>query len=79
MKKAVPIIVHENNNCAMNLAEAGMKSNHTLGAHIVEENEGGSMDGLTNMTCGTITPTNLRMRMKLVAHIRSRETTAFLN
>ena len=39
-KKAEPIIVHENNNGAMKLAEAGMESNHTLGAHIVEKNEG---------------------------------------
>ena len=39
-KKAESVIVHENNNGAMKLAEAGMESNHTLGAHIVEENEG---------------------------------------
>ena len=39
MKKAEPIIVHEINNDTM-LAEAKMESNHTLGAHIVEENEG---------------------------------------
>ena len=36
-KKAKPIIVHENNNGAMKLPEAGMESKHTLGAHIVEE------------------------------------------
>ena len=28
-----------NNNGAMKLAEAGMESNHTLGAHILEENK----------------------------------------
>ena len=39
-KKAEPIIIHENNNGAMKLAETGMESNHTLGAHIVEEHEG---------------------------------------
>ena len=38
-KKVKPIVVHENNNDAMNLAEAGMESNNTLGAHIVEEME----------------------------------------
>ena len=36
-KKAEPIILHENNNGAMKLAEAGMESNHTLGARIVEK------------------------------------------
>ena len=40
-KKAKPIIVHENNNGAINLAEAGMESNNTLGAHFVEGKEGG--------------------------------------
>ena len=39
-KKAEPIIVHENNNGVMKFAEAGIDSNHTLGDHIVEENEG---------------------------------------
>ena len=38
--KDEPVIVHENNNGAMKLAETGMKSNNTLGAHIVEEKEG---------------------------------------
>ena len=38
--KAEPIVVHENNNGAMKLAETEMKSNNTLGAHIVEEKEG---------------------------------------
>ena len=39
-KKAELIIGHENNNGAMKLAEAGMESNHTSGAHIVKENKG---------------------------------------
>ena len=38
--KAKPIVVHENNNSAMKLAEAGMEPNNTLGAHIMEEKEG---------------------------------------
>ena len=33
------IIVHENKNGAVNLANTGLKSNNTLGAHIVEEKE----------------------------------------
>ena len=39
-KKAEPVVVHESNNGAMKLAETGMESNNTLGAHIVEEKEG---------------------------------------
>ena len=38
--KAKPVVVHENNNGAMILADTGLKSNNTLGAHIVEENKG---------------------------------------
>ena len=38
--EAKPIVVHENNNGAMKLAETGMESNNTLGAHIMEEKEG---------------------------------------
>ena len=38
--KAKPIVVHENNNGAMKLADTGLKSNNTLGAHVVEEKEG---------------------------------------
>ena len=38
--KAKPVVVHENNNGAMKLAEAGMEPNNTLGAHIMEEKEG---------------------------------------
>ena len=37
---AKPIVVHENNNGAMKLAETEMESNNTLGAHIMEEKEG---------------------------------------
>ena len=37
--KAKPMAVHENNHGTTNLANTGLKSNHTLGAHIVEENE----------------------------------------
>ena len=33
--KVKPIVVHENNNGAMKLAEAKMESNNTLGAHIM--------------------------------------------
>ena len=40
LKKAKPVVVHENNNGSMKLAEAGMESNNTLGAHIMEEKEG---------------------------------------
>ena len=35
--KAEPIVVHENNNGAMKLAEIGRKFNNTLGAHIVQK------------------------------------------
>ena len=38
--KAKPIAVHENKIGAMKLADTGLKSNNTLGAHIVEEKEG---------------------------------------
>ena len=37
--KAKPVIVHENNNGAMKFSDTGLKSNNTLGAHIVEEKE----------------------------------------
>ena len=79
--KAKPVAVHENNHGNINLADTGLKSNHTLGAHIMEKMKDGSTDGLTNMMCGTITPTNLqmRMRMNLVAHICSQEIIVFLN
>ena len=49
--KAKPIVVHENNNGAMKLTETGMKSNNTLGAHIVDtstnKNEPGSSHTFT--------------------------------
>ena len=38
--KVKPVVVHGNNNGAMKLADTGLKSNNTLGAHIVEEKEG---------------------------------------
>ena len=38
--KAEPVVVHENNIGTMKLADTGLKSNNTLGAHIVEEQEG---------------------------------------
>ena len=38
--KAKPLVVHENNNGTMKLANTRLKSNNTLGAHIVEEKEG---------------------------------------
>ena len=38
--KAKPVVVHGNNNGAMKLADTGLKSNNTLGAHVVEEKEG---------------------------------------
>ena len=34
------VVVHVNNNGAMKLADTELKSNNTLGAHIVEEKEG---------------------------------------
>ena len=37
--KAKPVLVHENSNGAVKLADTGLKSNNTLGAHIVEEQE----------------------------------------
>ena len=37
--KAKPVIVHVNNNSNMKLANTGLKSSNTLGAHIVEEKE----------------------------------------
>ena len=39
LEKAKPVVVHENNNGAMKLADTGLKSNNTLGAHVVEEKE----------------------------------------
>ena len=38
--KTKPIDVHENNYGNTKLANTGLKSNNTLSAHIVEENEG---------------------------------------
>ena len=38
--KAKSVVVYENNNGNMKLADTGLKSNNTLGAHIVEEMEG---------------------------------------
>ena len=38
--KATTIVVHENNNSTMKLADTGLKSNNTIGANIVEEKEG---------------------------------------
>ena len=38
--KAKPVVVHENNNGAMKLADTGLKFNNTLGAHVMERKEG---------------------------------------
>ena len=38
--KTKPVVVHENDNSAIKLADIGLKSNNILGAHIVEEKEG---------------------------------------
>ena len=38
--KVKPVIVNENNNGPMKLADTGLKSNNTLGVHIMEEKEG---------------------------------------
>ena len=38
--KTKTVVVHENKNGAMKLANTRLKSNNTLGAHIVEEKEG---------------------------------------
>ena len=38
--KSKPVVVHENNNGNIKLANTGLNSNNTLGAHIVEEKEG---------------------------------------
>ena len=38
--KAKPVVVHENDNGTMKLADTELKSNNTLGAHIVEKKEG---------------------------------------
>ena len=40
LEKAKPVFAHENNNCAMQLADTRLESNNTLGAHTVEEKEG---------------------------------------
>ena len=40
LEKAKPVVVYENNNGATKLASTGLKSDNTLGAHIVEEKEG---------------------------------------
>ena len=77
--KAKPVAVHENNNGNTKLTNTGLKSNITLGAHILDEKEGWFMDGLTSMMGGMITPIHLQTRMNWGAHTRSRVTTAFLN
>ena len=38
--KAKTVVVHENNNATMKIVDTGLKSNTTLGGHIVEEKEG---------------------------------------
>ena len=38
--KTNPVVVHENSNGTMKHANTGLKSNNTLGVHIVEEKEG---------------------------------------
>ena len=40
LKKAKPVVAHENNKGAIKLAETRMESNNNLGAHIMEEKEG---------------------------------------
>ena len=40
LTKAKPVVAHESNNGNMKLADTGLKSNNTLGSHIVEEKEG---------------------------------------
>ena len=37
--KVNPVVVHEHNNGTMKLADTGLKSNNTLGVHIVEQKE----------------------------------------
>ena len=37
--KTKPIVVYENNNGAMKLADTRLKSNNTLSIHVVEEKE----------------------------------------
>ena len=37
--KSKPVVIHENNNGAMKLADTGLKSKNTFGAHLVEEKE----------------------------------------
>ena len=77
--KAKPIVVHENNDGAIKLAEAKMESTTPLVTILWKKRKGGSMDGLISTTRGTINSIHLLMRMNLVAHKCSRETTAFLN
>ena len=71
------VVVHENNNGAMKLADTGLKSNNTLSAHIVEEKEGWFYEQADNYD--VITLIHLRKRMDRGAHTRSQMTTAFLN
>ena len=40
LEKEKPVVVYENKNGVTKLADTGLKSNNTLGAHIVEEKEG---------------------------------------
>ena len=40
LRKAKPVVVYENNNGVMELADTRLKSNKILSAHIVEEKEG---------------------------------------
>ena len=67
-----PVVVHKNDNGAMKLANTGLKSNNTLGAHIVERKKDDFINGLTSMMCGMITPLHLQKRMNWGAPTRSR-------
>ena len=39
LRKAKHVVIHKNNNGNTKLVDTGLQSNHTLGAHIVEEKE----------------------------------------
>ena len=68
--KVEPVVVHENNNGTMKLADTRLKPNNTLGTHIAETKEEWFMNGLTIMMCGIIIPIHLQKRMNWGVHTR---------
>ena len=69
----------KNSHNNTNLPHNGLKSNNTIGAHIVEEKKDGFMNGLTHMMSGTVITIFLQRRMNQGAHTRLQVITTSLN